>query len=124
MVVAEKKTGNCYILSVLTEDPLKVMYELKSGQEICDILLHESSDRILLKILILTAGKNYRKLFIYQCKSDCEITNSNYEIYDLPKSYENLYHSPDNQHILIGSPHLTRKLNILKYHFEKHSGIA
>ncbi|CAL7945361.1 unnamed protein product [Xylocopa violacea] len=114
LIAAEKRTGDCYVVSLQRERMYTVQSLVKVRRAIADLLIFEGHRR--LRILVLyVAVKQYdvgQQLYVFEVLEDQNLVSEFIHILKLPGVYRSLWQVPGNPTVLVGSPYLTRQLRV------------
>ncbi|XP_076766960.1 cilia- and flagella-associated protein 43-like [Xylocopa sonorina] len=114
LIAAEKRTGDCYIVSLQRDRMYTVQSLIKVRRTIADLLIFEGHKR--LRILALyVAVKQYdvgQQLFVFEVSEDQNLVTEFIHVLKLPGVYRTLWQVPGSPTVLVGSPYLTRQLRV------------
>lgn len=116
LVAAEKKTGDCYYISMQRVNMYDVQTLIKVGHPISDVLIFEGYKKLRILVLYTIVRNVGHSLFLYEILENQTLVIEPIVELLLPGVYRNLYHLPGNPMILIGTPYMTRQLRVQKIH--------
>ncbi|KAK0181680.1 hypothetical protein PV327_003945 [Microctonus hyperodae] len=113
LIVGEKKSGICFCITSIKNDPFSKIYQLNIEREFVDVAFYDENGVLKIIILILSSTISFisNYILIYKLLPNEENFTQAKIITDLPKFYQRLHYAPGNSKILVATPYLSRQID-------------
>ncbi|KAL2712341.1 cilia- and flagella-associated protein 43-like [Vespula squamosa] len=115
VVVGDTKSGNCFCIN-LRNTPYTVIGQVRVKKNISDVLLCDTQKGFKIYVIPVTSTENFvgEQVIVYNVSKKQVQMKEYIGILNLHSRFRNLYNVPGNYQLVVGTPYLTRQLQIFK----------
>ncbi|KAF7398632.1 hypothetical protein HZH66_006529 [Vespula vulgaris] len=115
LVVSDTKSGNCFCIS-LKNTSYTVVGQVRVKRVITDVLLCDTQKGFRIYVIPVTSMEYFvgEQVLVYNVSKKQVQMKEYIGILHLHSRFRNLYNVPGNYQLVVGTPYLTRQLQILK----------